>query len=120
MRVPDLVHDVLAADHVAGVCHEHVEQVELLGGKLYRLAVIRDGSRGGIEVDGADVDRTLTRGGMTSAHDGAHAGDQLAGREWLDHVVVSAQLQADDAVDLLPARGEHDDGYVGLGTDQAA
>ena len=39
----------------------------------------------------------------------AHARHQLLGAERLDHVVVGADLQADDAVGLVAARGEHHD-----------
>ena len=56
----------------------------------------------------------------TSAHDGPHARHELARGERLDHVVVGAELEADDPVDLLTARGQHDDRNVGLGPDQAA
>ena len=41
-----------------------------------------------------------------------HAGQQLAQRERLGHVVVGAQLEAAHAIDLLAARGEHDDRHV--------
>ena len=39
--------------------------------------------------------------------DGAHAQDQLAHAERLDHVVVGAQLEADHAVDLFALGGQH-------------
>jgi hypothetical protein len=34
---------------------------------------------------------------------------QLARLERLGHIVVGAELQADDPVDVVPARGQHDD-----------
>ena len=46
-------------------------------------------------------------------HDRAHPRDELARRERLDDVVVGAELETDDAVDLLAARREHDDRNVG-------
>ena len=51
---------------------------------------------------------------------GAHAGDELTGREGLDEVVVGTKLQADDAVLDLALGGEHDDGHVGGVADGAA
>ena len=43
---------------------------------------------------------------------GAHPGDQLAGGERLGHVVVGAQFQADDLVDLAVLGGQHDHRHV--------
>ena len=43
---------------------------------------------------------------------GADARDELAEAERLDDVVVGAELEADDAVDLLAPRGHHDDRHV--------
>ena len=59
MRVPDLVHDPLSAQDLAGVGHQQVQEVELAGGELDRFAVLRDGPRGGIETEGSDLDRAL-------------------------------------------------------------
>jgi hypothetical protein len=48
------------------------------------------------------------------------SGDQLARAERLGDVVVAAQLQAEDAVDLVVARGEEDDrGPVAVGAQPA-
>ena len=93
------------------------EQVELLRGELDALAVLRDRPRGGSSRSGPISIGPAARGGAASPHDRAHARDQLAGRERLDHVVVGAELEADDPIDLLAARGEHDDRDVGLGPD---
>ena len=38
-----------------------------------------------------------------------HAAHELARGEGLGDVVVGAELEAEDAVDLVAARGEHDD-----------
>ena len=43
---------------------------------------------------------------------GLHAGDELARVEGLRHVVVGADLQTDDPVDVVAARGEDDHGDV--------
>ena len=47
--------------------------------------------------------------------DRADTGDELAEPERLDDVVVRAELQSDDAVDLVTARGDDDDRDVRLG-----
>ena len=53
--------------------------------------------------------RSRRRHQRRAAQQRAHAGDQLARAERLGQVVVGAQLQADDAVELLGARGQHQD-----------
>jgi hypothetical protein len=52
------------------------------------------------------------RGGVAAAaaEDGLDAQQQLAHAEWLGDVVVGAELEADDAVDLVAARADHDHG----------
>ncbi len=51
--------------------------------------------------------------------DRLHPADELSGRERLGHVVVGAELQAEDAVDLVAPGRQHDDRHVGLLTDVA-
>jgi hypothetical protein len=40
MRVPDLIHDLLPPHYIAGVCHEHMQEVEFLGGQLDWIAIL--------------------------------------------------------------------------------
>ena len=51
---------------------------------------------------------------------GPHPRDELAQPERLGHVVVGADLQTDDGVDLGVARGDHDDRHPRSGADLAA
>src|SRR5262249_49690123 len=46
----------------------------------------------------------------------ADPGEQLSQREGLGHVVVGAQLEAEYAIHLLSARGEHDDRHLDAAT----
>ena len=68
----------------------------------------------GVDLDSADGDDVgrLAAGAFGAAQDGFHPGDDLARRERLGDVVVGAQLEAEHAVDLGAARGEHDHGHV--------
>ena len=50
----------------------------------------------------------------------AHAADQLADRERLGHVVVGADLEPDDLVDLGVLGGQQDDRHRAAGADVAA
>ena len=54
------------------------------------------------------------------AQHGADARGELARRERLRHVVVGAELEADDPVGLLAARGQQDHGQVRARPDPAA
>lgn len=48
------------------------------------------------------------------------AGDELVGAERLDEVVVGAEAEATDLVDVLPLRRRHEDGHLALRADLAA
>ena len=54
-----------------------------------------------------------------AAQHGVDAGQQLARVEGLGQVVVGADLEADDAVDVLALGGEHDDRRAVVGGAQA-
>jgi hypothetical protein len=47
--------------------------------------------------------------GRVAAQDGLDARHQLAGIERLGQVVIGAELEADDLVDVLAAGRQHDD-----------
>jgi hypothetical protein len=51
---------------------------------------------------------------------GANAPEQLAGTEGLGQIVVRADLEADDAIDLIAERRQHDDRQVGRRAQLAA
>jgi len=53
-------------------------------------------------------------GVIRPAQDGADAGQQLTRVERLGEVVVGAELQADDAIRLLPHSCQHDDRHFAL------
>ena len=60
------------------------------------------------------------RGAVRPAQHGLQPGRQLARRERLRDVVVGADLEAEHAVDLLVARGQHHDREIGAVADLAA
>jgi hypothetical protein len=73
----------------------------------------------------ASISRSPIRSGALglqsrAAQVGLDARHQLARRERLGDVVVGAELQAEDLVELLPAGGQHDDRDVALGPDALA
>jgi len=65
----------------------------------------------GVEIDGepAGHEPGARRLRRSPPQHGAHAGQQLARIEGFGQVVVGAQLEADDLVDVLAPRGQHED-----------
>jgi hypothetical protein len=55
-----------------------------------------------------------------TAQDGADAGDQFAGAEWLGQIIVRAQFQPDDTIGLAALGADEDDGNIALAPDLAA
>ena len=79
------------------------------------LAVLRHLALGRVQAELADLDRLglVGPGAIGTPEHGSNARDHLACAEGLDHVVVGAELEPDDAVRLLAAGGEHDDRHLG-------
>jgi hypothetical protein len=110
---PHVLQQLLAGDGLPLALDEVAQQLVLarrhVEGLLAPLAAV------GLEVQlhvGEAVAREAALAPVRAAEDGPHPGQQLADGEGLGHVVVGAQLEPDHLVDLLPARGEHDDGLV--------
>ena len=112
---PDLLEELLAGEHPAGRLGERDEEVELEGGQGDRAA--GGGDLAAALVDGQPVEAedavvAVLGRARPSASDrllGAaqhrlDPGDDLAGAERLGDVVVGADAEADEGVDLL-ARG---------------
>jgi hypothetical protein len=76
-----------------------------------RHAVPEDTTAGQIDGEVAERDRRQALGGhlLEPAEERPDAGGELAQAEGLRHVVVGAELQPDDLVDLRALRGQHDD-----------
>ena len=118
---PDVLQERVARVHDARVAGQRGEKVELARAKIetplpdVRLAPAR------VDAQVADLDRAGAAGRRVGpAKDGADAGDQLARVERLGDVVVGAQLEPDDRVDVLGARGQHDDRRLAATADLAA
>ena len=122
--VPDLRHQVLSLDHPAGIAHQLGEQVELLAREIELLAAEAGDAGRGVELQLTDPNRLLVRAGAVSrgapSQHGPYPRDHLAGAERLDHIVVGAQLEADDLVHLGAARGQHHDRHIGAPPQLAA
>ena len=116
------VQQLVAGQHPVGVAHQHLEQVELHAGQRHLLAVaVEQAARPpGRGCTGRCATRLPSRVGLgldaacrlaaacRPPQHGADSRQQLAQLERLDHIVVGADLQADDPVDRL-AHGRHHD-----------
>jgi len=113
---PDPLEELVAREHDAAVVEQLPEEVELLRGELHLDTVDGHFAASGID-DQVAVDDPLALGlaplRRDAAKDRLHPRDELPGIERLRHVVVGADLEPDDLVDVLVARGQHQDRDVG-------
>src|SRR5258706_15202202 len=110
-----LVRELAARLDVAGVADQRLQHEELGDGEIDEGALPADDEALHVELQRADAlhfvgfaRRLGAAGGAAEEH--ADARDQLAHGERLAKVVVAAELQAEDAVELFVARGEKEDG----------
>ena len=113
---PDALEQLVARQHEAAVVEQLPEQVELLRRELDLLAADRRLAAAGVDAQVAVRDHlglelaALRRG---APQDRLDPRDELARVERLRQVVVGADLEPDDLVDVLVARGQHQDRHVG-------
>nr|GEU28181.1 hypothetical protein [Tanacetum cinerariifolium] len=111
------------ADRAAGVAGQDFQQVEFGAGQFQLGAgpggAALLGPHGQLaHHDGGRI-AAVGRHALGAAQDGADAGRQLARGAGLGHVIVGAQFQADDAVGVVAAAGQHQDGQLAVGADAA-
>ena len=112
---PDAVEQLLAAEREAAVLGEELQQVELARRQRNDTAGDSSLAKSGVDIDVADGDDVVVRtpDAIGPAQDRLDPGNDLPGRERLGDVVVGAQLEAEHAIDLAVAGGEHEHGDVG-------
>ena len=96
-----------------GPLGEELQQVELLRGELDGRVVDADLPSAGVDRDPPGLHDLRAGGAVRATQHRLHAGDQLRGGEGLRQVVVGAELEAEDPVDLAVAGGEEDDRHLG-------
>jgi hypothetical protein len=117
---PDFVEQPVAFLDSALAAHQHVKQFEFDARQAQWFARHFDVVSRRIERDRSDRQLFFVGGfAFPAAQNGADAQDELARAERLCHVIVRAEFQADDAIDLLRFRGQHQDwdmsrGPIGL------
>ena len=115
---PDAREEHVARPHAPGAGRQGDEDLELDVGRLHRRAAHLDGALGGVDAQLVDLERLLAGARLAPGHARApqrrlHPRAELAQREGLGDVVVGAQLEAEDLVDLLGLGREHDDRHRG-------
>ncbi len=107
---PDPVDQLPARHHPAGIAQQHLEQLEFLQRKAYRLTVDRDRVPFHIHPDTAALHHIGDQLDiLTAAQHRPDPGHQFTVREGFGDIVVGAQFQAEDAVGVVAARGQHQD-----------
>src|SRR5919108_1335424 len=114
---PYVLEQRVARVHASRVGQEVGEHVELARRELYVLLAHDDAPGGAVDAEVADCVALRNRLGLggircRAAHDGVDPRQHLAHRERLGDVVVGAQLEADDLVDLGVFGRDHDDRHA--------
>ena len=111
---PDDVQDLVAGENAASLSGEQLENLEFGRRQLDRLPLdgrlVADGIN---DQEPPDFDRPPGLGRLAAPQVGLDPGDQLPGRERLGHVIIGAQLEAEDLVRFLGAGRQDQDGDGG-------
>src|SRR5215211_979318 len=121
---PDLLEQRLPGHHLTGCRAERGEDLELDVGQPDLLAADGDAAAARVDLELARDDRLACRAAalehLRAAERRLHAAAELADRERLRDVVVRAHLEAEDLVDLVVLRGQHDDRHLAAAAQPAA
>ena len=118
---PDVLEQAVAGEDDARIAGEGGEEVELARAQV-ELAL----ADGGLPPTRVDPQRAHLHGPAAARHDVGppqdrlDPGDERPRVERLGHVVVGAELEADDRVDVVVAGGEHEDRRVAAPPELAA
>ena len=115
VAAPQPVDELVAGEHPARVAQQHFEELELaqrqgdcFAAHTHDMPVRIKTHRAGFDDARHDDLDTVTAAPKYRSN----TSDEFTRGERLRDVVVSAELEADDLVDLAVSRGQHDDGHV--------
>jgi len=116
---PNLIQQLAATEHPAGMAGEMEQQVEFFGGQRQLLARQQRPALARLDHERATRDARIVRRcssqptqGFGSPQQRLHPGEQLRETERFDQIVVGAQLQAQHPVQLRRLGGQHQDRQV--------
>ncbi len=101
------IHEGFAREHAACILGERDQKRELVAGERALLPVHTHAARIAVDFKTAEPQERRPPSRFPAPENRAQAGEELARLERLGQIVVGADLQADDAVCGIPARGEH-------------
>ena len=118
----DLLHELHAVVHAAGMTGERGEELELGCGEVDLFALNQNLVPRDIDDQIAKVENLDLRlvGKVSAAEQGTHARHELARGEGFDEVVVRTELETDDTILNLPLSGKHDNRHIRGVTDGTA
>src|SRR5258705_6155908 len=88
-----------------------LEKIEFFSGQFHRVAAAQNLIAPEVDLDVAKgIAIHLLRQSLRAAQYGLDASEQFANGERFGDVIIGAELEADDLIYFLTARGEHDDG----------
>ena len=114
---PNAIQQEIAGQNLAAAENEHLEQFKFLEGQRELFAALKGFIIGNIDHDIAGTQglRLALLLRRDAAQQGFYAGGQLAHGKRLGDVIVRAQFQAEDLIDLVAPCGQHDDRDVAGG-----
>ena len=107
-RAPDLLHQHVLGEQPPAMTQQEAQELELDGCEVDVLAVATHRARGEVDDQAIELDTRLVVGSLGPSQSGSQAGDELARRERLGHVVVRAGVQRAHLLLLGVDRAEHD------------
>ncbi len=107
---PHAVEDLLTRERESRSLGEELQQIEFLARERHRRLADAHLAAADVDRDRTDL-QDLGRGrrAVGAPQHGLHPGDQLGGRKRFRDVVVRAELEAEDPVDLGVTGGQEDD-----------
>src|SRR5215813_7312278 len=108
---PNLLHELLTRDHLAGVLRKNLQHQIFLRTKDKAFAVDRPGAGGQIDFKRADSDDGVVRrgGGDAGSQRRPRPRNQLADTKRFDNVVIRAEFEQPDFLALTRAYCKYDD-----------
>src|SRR5271166_4515765 len=104
---------LIARNHGTRGTHQQLQHADLRARQRHRFAGNAYLVHAGIRHDRSDLEYVRCRGARIAVADaaqyGANARHQLARIERLAEVIVGAQFETDDAIDIVAASGQHQD-----------
>src|SRR5215208_3903354 len=121
LALPEVLHDLSPRVHLLWLFGEEGEEPELRRRQPHVLVVDAHLVPDEIELQPADAPYRIARETVELAapQDRPDPADQLGHRERLGDVIVCADLEPDDAVDLAVLCGQHEDGDDALAAQDA-